>query len=130
MELDVVVPFGTLRGHGEHVRADVHADDEALGPDRLEQLGDVEAGAAAHVEDAVAGSGAERSADQLAPAQHVARRVEPLQPLDEAPIELQLSSRRNLSPRAAAEPSELQVPHSFDENSFTTGRSRGWSSLA
>ena len=35
MEGDVVVSFGTLCGHGEHVRADVQTDDRALGPDGL-----------------------------------------------------------------------------------------------
>ena len=67
------------------------ADDQAVAADHLEQLGDVEAGATTHVEHAVAGPGVERSADQLAPAQHIARRVELLQPLDETPIELQLA---------------------------------------
>ena len=100
MELDVVVPLRTLCGHREHVRADVHADDRAVGSDRLEQLGDVETRAAAHIEHAVAGSCAERSAHQLAPAQHVARRVEPLQPLDEAPIELQLAHGPTLPARS------------------------------
>ena len=68
-------------------------------PDRLEQLGDVETRAAAHVKDAVAGSCAERSSHQLAPAQHVARRIQPLQPLDEAPIELQLTHFRTFPSR-------------------------------
>jgi hypothetical protein len=36
MELDVVVPFGTLRSDGEHVRADINADDEAVASDHLE----------------------------------------------------------------------------------------------
>ena len=101
MELHIVVAFGTLRSDGEHVGADVHADDQAPAADHLEQLGDVEAGAAAHIEHPVAGSGAERSADQLAPTQHVARRVELLQPLDEAPIELQLAHGATLRPSPA-----------------------------
>ena len=91
MELDVAVPRGALCGHGEHIRAAIHADDRALVPDRLEQLGNVETRAAAHVKDAVAGSYAERSSHQLASAQHVARCVEPLQPIDETLIELQLA---------------------------------------
>jgi len=56
MELDIAVPGGTLCGYREHVRADVHACDRALAPDRLEQFGDVETRAAAHIKDAVAGS--------------------------------------------------------------------------
>src|SRR6185312_10693903 len=91
IESGVVVPGGALGGHGEHVRADVHADDRALAPDRLEQFGDVETWAAAHVKDAVAGSCVERSSHQPASAPHVARRIEPLQLLDEALIELQLA---------------------------------------
>src|SRR5882724_5966592 len=91
MELDVAVPGGALRRHGEHIRAAVHADDRALVPDRLEQLGDVEARAAAHVKDAVAGSYVEGSSHRLASAQHVARRIQPLQPFDETLIELQLA---------------------------------------
>src|SRR5207237_9940939 len=55
------------------------------------QFGDVETRAAAHIKDAIAGSCAERSSHQPASAQHVASRIEPLQPLDEAPIELQLA---------------------------------------
>jgi Homeodomain-like domain len=42
--LNVVVPFGALRSPGEHVRADFHTRDQAVPPDYLEQLGDVEAG--------------------------------------------------------------------------------------
>jgi hypothetical protein len=85
------VSCGTLRSHSEHVCAAIHAGDQAVAADHLEQLGDVETGAATHVKHAVAGPSAERSADQLAPAQHIARRVELLQPLDETPIELQLA---------------------------------------
>jgi hypothetical protein len=62
--------------------AGVHAGDRALAPDCLQQLGHVETGAAAHVKDAVAGACAERSPHQLAPTQHVARGIEPLQPLN------------------------------------------------
>jgi hypothetical protein len=91
MERDVVVSFGTLCGHGEHVLADVQADDRALGPDGLKQLDVVETRAAAHVKDSVTGSCAERSSYQFATAQHVARPIEPLQPLGEAPIKLQLT---------------------------------------
>src|SRR5262249_43858372 len=91
VERDVAVPGGTLGGHGEHVRAAVHADDRALAPDRLKQLGDVETRATAHVKDTVAGSCAERSPHQLPSAQHVARGVKPLQPPCQAPIELQLT---------------------------------------
>jgi hypothetical protein len=105
MELDVAVPGGTLCGHREHVRADVHAGDRALAPDRLEQFGDVETRAAAHIKDAVAGSCAERSSHQLASAQHVARRIEPLQPLDEAPIELQLA---HISTATRPDPGAMQ----------------------
>ena len=84
VELDVVVSFGTLRSHGEHVCAAVHADDQAVAADHLEQFGDVNRG---HNPRQARGRrpGVERSADQLAPAQHIARRVEPLQPLDETP---------------------------------------------
>jgi hypothetical protein len=39
----------------------------------------------------VAGLCTERSSHQLAPAQHIARRIEPFQPLDEALIKLQLT---------------------------------------
>ena len=99
MERNVVVPFRTLRSHGEHVRAAVDAGDEAVAPDHLQQLGDVEARAAADVEYAVAGLSAERRADQLAPVQHIARRVELLQPLDESPIELQLTHKRDSTAR-------------------------------
>ena len=67
-----------LGGAGRGLTA---SDGRRRAADQLEQLGDVEVRAAADVEDVVAGSGAERGADQLAPAQHVARRVEPLQPL-------------------------------------------------
>jgi hypothetical protein len=91
VEGDVVDPLGASCGHSEHVRAGVQADDRALAPDHLSQLGDVETRPAAHVKDPVAGSCAERSSHQLTPAQHVARGVEPLQPLDEAPVELQLT---------------------------------------
>jgi hypothetical protein len=105
MELDVAVPGGALCGHGEHIRAAIHADDRALVPDRLEQLGDVETRAAAHVKDAVAGSCAERSSHQPASAQHVASRIEPLQPLDEAPIELQLA---HFSTATRADPGAMQ----------------------
>ena len=64
---------------------------ETLGPDGLKQLDVVETRAAAHVKDAVAGSCAERSSHQLASAQYVARGIEPVQPLDGALIELQLT---------------------------------------
>jgi hypothetical protein len=97
MERDVAMPFGALCGYGEHVRADVQTHDRALRPDRLKELGDVEARAAAHVKDAVAGSCAERGSHQCASAQHVARRIKRLQPLDEAPIELQLTHVATLS---------------------------------
>jgi hypothetical protein len=97
MERDVAMPFGTLCGYGEHVRADVQTDDRALAPECLKELGDVEARAAAHVKDAVAGSCAERGSHQFASAQHIARRVKRLQPLDEAPIELQLTHVATLS---------------------------------
>jgi hypothetical protein len=36
VELNVVVSVGTLRGHGEHVPAAIHADDEAVAPDHLQ----------------------------------------------------------------------------------------------
>jgi hypothetical protein len=32
VERNVVVRVGTLRSHGEHVRADVHAGEEAVAP--------------------------------------------------------------------------------------------------
>ncbi len=91
MELDVVVPLGALGGDREHVRAGVHAGDRALGPDRLEQLGDVEARAAAHIEHAVARLRIECGADELAAAQHVTRPIQLLQPLGELLIELDLA---------------------------------------
>ena len=97
LELDIVVSFGTLRRHGEHVRAAVHADEQAVAADHLEQLGHIEAGAAAHIEHTIAGPRAECGANQLAPPQHVARRVQLLQPLDETPIELQLAHDPTLS---------------------------------
>jgi hypothetical protein len=96
MELDVVVPIDTLCGHGEHVRADVHADDRTFPPDDLKELADVETRATAHIENAVPGSCAERIPHQLASAQHIARPIKPLQPLDEAPIELQLTHAATL----------------------------------
>ena len=76
MELDIVVPPGTLGSHREHVCADVDAGDQAIAADHLEQFGDVEARAAAHVKHAVSSFGAQRSANQLAPTQNVSRRVE------------------------------------------------------
>src|SRR5262245_1264378 len=102
MELDVVVPIDTFCCHGEHVRADVHADDRTFPPDYLKELADVETRAAAHVENAVPGSCAERIPHQLASAQHISRPVKPLQPLDEAPIELQLTHAETLPSRTAA----------------------------
>jgi hypothetical protein len=76
------------------IRAGVQAGDRAHTPNRLSQLGDVETRPAAHVQDAVAGPCAQRSPHQLAPTQHIARRIEPLQPLDQAPIEFQLTHFR------------------------------------
>ena len=52
---DVRVRLRAVRGDGEHRRADVDADDRAFGPDRFQELGDVEARPAADIEDPLAG---------------------------------------------------------------------------
>ena len=80
-------PVGTRRWRGarsaarggEHLRAGVEAHDGALGTDLVEQLLDVEARAAADVEDALAGARGQRLAHERPPAAHVARAVQRLE---------------------------------------------------
>ena len=91
MERDVVVPLGAMRRHGEHRLAAVDADHRAVGSHVLEQLGDVEAGSAAHVQDAFALGDAEGVADQPPAAQHVARAIEHFEPSSSALVEFQLA---------------------------------------
>ena len=93
VESDVVPPFETAGRQGEHLRALVHADHGSLVPDVVEQLGEVEAGPAAGVENALASLGAERLADQGAAAKDVAGAVEGLELLAQALVELELAHR-------------------------------------
>ena len=72
-ELGVRGALITVRCEREHGLAAVDADDRALWANLLEGLGDVEARAAADVEDPVPRSRADRLANQGATAQHVAR---------------------------------------------------------
>lgn len=54
VELDVVVPVAPAGGQGQHGRAAVDPHDRPRFPHLLEQLGAVEAGSAADVQDALA----------------------------------------------------------------------------
>jgi hypothetical protein len=74
-------------GDGEHLRAVVDPDDEAGVADLLEQLGDVEAGAAADVEDPLAGRGGQRLADEGAAAEDVPGPVDGLELLRQTLVE-------------------------------------------
>ena len=64
---------------------------EPSDPTLLEQLGDVEPGSAAHVQDAFARGDAEGVADQLPAAQHVARAIEHFELSRGALVEFQLA---------------------------------------
>jgi hypothetical protein len=73
------VPGATAGGELEHRWARVDADHRSRLTHLLGQLDTVEAGPAANVEDALAGGGAERGADNPAPAHRV---TDPVQRLD------------------------------------------------
>ena len=98
-ELDVRRALVAARRQGEHGLAAVDADDPAVGADLLEQLRHVEARAAADVEHAVAGLGADGRAHERPAAQHVARRVGGLDRLRDLVVELEL---RHLGERRLA----------------------------
>ena len=94
VERDVVVSLAAMRRHCEHRLAAVDADHRAVGSHLLEQLGGVEPGSAAHVQDAFARRDAEGVADQLPAAQHVARAIEQFEPSRGALVELDLAHSR------------------------------------
>ena len=91
MERDVFVSPAAMRRYGEHRLAVVNPDRRALRPDLLEQFGDVEAGSAAHVQDAFAGRDTEGVADQLPTARHIPRPVERVERPRDALVEFQLA---------------------------------------
>jgi hypothetical protein len=100
VELDVGMPLGPVRRDRQHRRAGVHADHRAIRPDALEQLGYVEAGSAANVEDALAGRGPERLVYELAPAQEVAPAVDDLHLLRDLLVELELAHGASVALRS------------------------------
>ena len=57
VELDIVVALRAAPGQGQGVGAGVDADQRPGGPDLLDQLSEVEAGATTDVQDALAGGG-------------------------------------------------------------------------
>jgi hypothetical protein len=59
--------------------------------DRIDQLGEVEAGTASHIQDPFAGLGRDRFTDQASAPKRVARPVEDLQPLRRLLIKRKLS---------------------------------------
>ena len=87
------MPGTPMPSGGQAVRTVVDADHRPLGPDRVEQLPNVEPGPAADVEDALAARGAERVMDEPPPAQHVGRAVEALEPPDHRFVEVDLAHR-------------------------------------
>ena len=91
VQLDVVVALGAAPGQGEGLGAGVDAGHRPGRPDLLGQLGDVEAGPAADVEDPLAGCGRQGLTDQPATAQHVPGPVEGLELGGEAVVEDELA---------------------------------------
>ena len=88
-QLDVRLSLAALGGHAEHRRARVDADHRPLGADVVEQLGRVEARAAADVEHPFAGLRRERLAHERAAAARVAAAVGDVEPLGGGLVELE-----------------------------------------
>ena len=72
VERHIRLPLERFAATASIVGARVDADDGAVGTHLVEQLRDVEARPAAHVQDPLPRRGSERFADEPAPAQHVA----------------------------------------------------------
>jgi len=90
VELDVVGAIGAPPGQGQGLGAGVDADHPPGRPHLHQQLGHVEAGAAADVQDPLAGRAGDGLADQPPPAQHVAGAVQGLELAGQAVVEHQL----------------------------------------
>ena len=97
-------PSTRRRRHREHRSGDVDAGDVAVRSDPLEHVGDIEAGPAADVDDAVAGLRVERIEHEPAPAEHVARPVEALELLRDRPRRRRAGSSARLYPRPVPRP--------------------------
>ena len=108
-ERDVLLPLAASCRDGEHLRADVDADDRAFRPDLVEQLGHVEARPAAGVEDPLALPGIQRLEDDGASAADVSRPIQRFELLDEALVEGQLT--HGLTP-GSRKPTTPQAPQS------------------
>src|SRR5205807_7063826 len=98
VEGDVVVPLAAAHREAEHLRAAVDADHRALWTDPVEQLGDVEPGPAADVEDMLPRDGCEGVVDEPPAALEVAPRVHRLDPARERLVEDELAHRAARSP--------------------------------
>ena len=94
MERHVVVPLGALRRHGEHRRRGIDTRHRSLRPHPLEQLGHVEPGAAADIENVFAGLGGECVVHQTPSPQDIASAIEDLQVLGKILVELELCHGR------------------------------------
>ena len=93
-ELDVRTAGAPGGRETEHLRAPVDADHETVRPDLLRELRDVEAGAAAGVQDPLSGQRAEGLVDDRAPAKDVVGDVRPFQLLARVAAEGELAHER------------------------------------
>src|ERR1700704_978832 len=86
---NIVVPIDPFRRHCQHCAGDVDASDRAIGADLVEQLLDIEAGAATHVEHVLPRLYRDGLPDKMPPAHHIAPVVEHFQLTGHTLVELE-----------------------------------------